>query len=142
LRNTKKDKKKESSKTSEEELAYINSHPEYFVDFSVPWNLYVSYNLRYSKPGLIEVITQSLSFSGDVNITKKWKVGFNSGWDFEAKDFTYTSLNVYRDLHCWEMSFNWIPFGFRKSYTLTINVKSSVLQDLKLNRKRDWYDYN
>ena len=142
LRSTKKDKKKESVKASEDELKYINEHPDYYVDFSAPWNLYMSYNLRYSKPGLVETVTQSLTFSGDVSVTEKWKVGFNSGWDFATNDFTYTSLNIYRDLHCWEMSFNYVPFGFRKSYTLNINVKSSVLQDLKLSRKRDWYDYN
>ncbi|MEW6468278.1 MAG: putative LPS assembly protein LptD [Bacteroidota bacterium] len=142
LRSTKADQKKESDRASEEELRYINEHPDYYVDFNVPWNLYVSYNLRYSRPGFASEVTQSLTFSGDLSVTKKWKLGFNSGWDFVANDFTYTSVNIYRDLHCWEMSFNWVPFGFRKSYTLNINVKSSVLQDLKLSRKRDWYDYN
>jgi hypothetical protein len=35
----------------------------------------------------------------------------------------------------------WIPFGFRQSYNFTIRVKASVLQDLKWEKKKDWYDY-
>lgn len=79
--------------------------------------------------------------SGDVNITQKWKIGVTTGWDFEAGELSYTSVNIYRDLHCWELMFNWIPIGPRKSYNLTIRVKSPMLQDLKLNKKRDWRDY-
>jgi lipopolysaccharide assembly outer membrane protein LptD (OstA) len=127
---------------NQDELSYILSHPDYYVDFSVPWNLSVYYNLTYSKPALSDTIIQSFTFSGDIKITEKWKIGFHSGFDFVKGNFTFTSFDVYRDLHCWEMRFNWIPFGFRKSYMLTIGVKSSVLQDLKLLRKRDWYDYN
>lgn len=125
-----------------DELAYIQAHPDYYVDFSVPWDLSVFYNVVYAKPALEDTFIQSLTFNGNLSVTKNWKVGFRSGFDFVKKDFTYTSFDVYRDLHCWEMRLNWIPFGFRKSYMLTIAVKASVLQDLKLNRKRDWYDYN
>jgi len=75
-----------------------------------------------------------------LSLTPKWKIGFQSGYDFINKDLTYTSVNIYRDLHCWEMKFNWVPFGFRKMYTIDINVKSAILQDLKLSRRRDWYD--
>ena len=79
-------------------------------------------------------------FTSD-NITEKWKVGFRSGYDLKNKDFTYTSIDIYRDLHCWEMTFNWIPIGFHQSYNFVIRVKSSILQDLKLTKKRDFYDY-
>lgn len=130
----------QSSKASAEELAQVNSNREAYVDFNIPWSLNVSYNFIYSKPAFETTITQALSFTGDINVTDKWKVGFNSGYDLKMKQFTYTSMNIYRDLHCWEMRFNFIPFGFRKSYSLDINVKASILQDLKLSRKRDWYD--
>jgi LptD protein len=131
------------------ELAYIQSHPDYYVDFNVPWTMTVSYVVTYSnsfntnnikKPVMQDTVIQTLGFSGSVSLTKKWKVGFRSGIDFIRKDFTFTSFDVYRDLHCWEMTLNWIPFGFRKSYMLTIRVKASALQDLKLDRKRNWYD--
>ena len=135
-----------------------NNNPEYFraslaaagipdnylteyVDFNIPWSVNINYTYRYSKPALEEKITQTLSFSGDINLTEKWKIGFRSGYDFEIRDITYTSVDIYRDLHCWEMSFNWIPFGFYKSYNFTINVKSTVLQDLKFNKRKNYTDF-
>ena len=137
----KKDRKeKQSDLATEDEMDYINAHPEQFVDFSIPWSLRMSYNWLYSKPRFDHKITQTLNFSGDIRVTDHWKVGFTSGWDFEKSDFSYTSMNIYRDLHCWEMSVRVIPFGQRQSYVFTINVKSPVLQDLKLNRRRNYYD--
>ena len=81
-----------------------------------------------------------MNFSGDLNLTPKWKIGFSSGYDFSQKTISLTTIDIFRDLHCWEMHFNWIPFGFRQSYNFTINVKSSMLQDLKVNRRRQWFD--
>lgn len=134
-----------SNKTSQTEMDKINANRNAYVDFNVPWSLNANYNLNYLRNDNITLkdkkeYTQTVSFSGDVSLTKKWKIGFNSGYDFTNKDVTYTSLNIYRDLHCWEMQFNMVPFGFRKSYSFTINVKASVLQDLKLTRRRDWQD--
>lgn len=131
-----------SSRGTEAELDMINANPGAYVDFNLPWSLNMQYNLAWSRAGLISTVNQTMRLGGDVSITPKWKVGFDSNYDFTRREFAYTSLNVYRDLHCWELQFNWIPFGFRQSYNLTINVKSAVLQDLKLTRKRDWYDFN
>lgn len=138
--NKKDRKEKESDLASEEQMDYINSHPEQFVDFNIPWSLRLGYNWIYTKPRFDKEITQTLNFSGDIKVTENWKVGFTSGWDFEKSDFSYTSMNIYRNLHCWEMSVRVIPFGRRQSYVFTINVKSPVLQDLKLNRRRNYYD--
>jgi lipopolysaccharide assembly outer membrane protein LptD (OstA) len=124
----------------------IARYPERYVDFDNPWSLNLYYTFRYTNnwdqfDNRTSKTIQTLSFSGDINLTNKWKVGFTSGYDFENKSLSYTSLNVYRDLHCWEMIVNWIPFGFRKSYNLTIRVKSPILQDLKYTKKTDWRDY-
>lgn len=129
------EKEKDSQYGSEEELQYIRSNPQDFIDFNIPWTLNFNYNIRYSKPQFESSIVQTLGFSGDFSLTPKWKIGFTSGYDFEQKDLSYTSIDIYRDLHCWEMSFNWIPFGDRQSYLFTIKVKSSILQDLKLTRR-------
>ena len=132
-----------SNSATRDQIDYINSHPEAYVDFNIPWNLSVFYTVNYSRPNLprSEVTTQSLTFNGDVSLTKKWKVSLTSGYDFTHKKITLTSINVYRDLHCWEMRFNWVPFGFRQSFSIDINVKASVLKDLKLSRRKDWQDY-
>lgn len=126
---------KTSNYGTEQELEYINANPDAYIDFNIPWSLRVNYNIRYSKPLTRSTIIQTLNFNGDFSLTPKWKIGFNSGYDFELKDLSYTSVDIYRDLHCWEMSFNWIPFGPRQSYLFTIKVKSALLQDLKLTRR-------
>ncbi|MBL7103954.1 MAG: LPS-assembly protein LptD [Bacteroidales bacterium] len=143
----------ESTQETEHELEDVMENIEGYVDWSIPWTLNISYNLNYStaytyKNGYWNYditknknLIQTLSFSGDINITPKWKLGFRSGYDFENNDFTYTSIDIYRDLHCWEMRFNWIPMGWRQSWNFSINIKSSILQDLKLDKKKDFRDY-
>jgi hypothetical protein len=109
----------------------------------IQWNLNANYSINYNKgyrSSTYADTIQSLNFSGDIKITDKWKFNFRSGYDFDTKKLTYSSINIYRDLHCWEMMLNLIPIGYHKSYTFTIRVKASVLQDLKLERKRDWID--
>ncbi|MFC2125136.1 putative LPS assembly protein LptD [Bacteroidota bacterium] len=141
-RESKKDKIGDNlSEDEEAEMDFIEANPDLYVDFDIPWSLRLNYNFNYRRVGYNEPsITQSLRLTGDVSLTKKWKIGFSSGYDFEKKDFTQTNFNVSRDLHCWAFAFTWIPFGRYQSYNVTINAKSSLLQDLKLNRKRSWWD--
>jgi hypothetical protein len=152
-------KPKVSTKGSPEELEHINKNPDQYIDFNMRWSLSVNYILNYSKTGtadltsispitdfptralLTNTVTQTLKFNGDVNLTPKWKIGFTSGYDLVKNGISYTNITVHRDLHCWEMLFNWIPYGPRQSYSVDIKVKSAVLQDLKLSRRREWYDY-
>lgn len=161
-----KGKKDKKVKTPEEQDPLFTENtlgmPNKRPDFNNPWSITLSYTFAYTVKdntyfymnptyyslyglGKEDVekahtgrIVQTLNISGDFNITKKWKIGFTTGYDFEQKDFSYTSFDIYRDLHCWEMRFNWIPFGTRRGWSFTINVKASVLQDLKYNKKHDF----
>jgi len=113
-----------------------------YVDFNVPWSVNLNYNLSYNRQGAGDAtIRQSIDLSGDMDLTQGWKVGFRTGYDIEAQDFTFTSFNFHRDLHCWTMTCSWVPFGFQQTYMLTIRVKSSILQDLKLERRRGVGDF-
>ncbi len=112
-----------------------------YTDFNVPWTFSFRYNFNWSKLGIMEPnITQTLNFNGNLSLTSKWKIGFNSGWDFKNKELTYTSVNISRDLHCWQMRFSWIPLGSRQSYSFTISAKSAILSDLKYEKRKSWYD--
>ena len=123
-------------------LKLKNNEKKLENEFYIPWNLNIYYNLNYRKPAFEKEIIQSLNFDGRISITKKWDINFRSGYDLKNKDFTFTSIDIYRDLHCWEMMFNWIPFGDRKSYNFVIRVKSDVLQDLKFEKKKNIFDSN
>jgi hypothetical protein len=108
----------------------------------LPWSLNIFYNMNITQAyiGAKPKYVQSLNFSGDINVTKNWKLGATSGYDFTNKQLSYTSVNLYRDLKCWEARIDWVPFGFRKSYSLTINLKTSMLSDIKIPRQRQWFD--
>lgn len=113
-----------------------------YVDFDAKWSLNINYNLSYNNPGTREpTVNQAIDFSGDIDLSKGWKVGFRSGYDLEAGAFSFTTFDFHRDLHCWDLSCSWVPFGFQQSYMITIRVKSSVLSDLKLQRNRGVGDF-
>lgn len=135
-----------SNKGSNEELDFINSNSDLYIDFNIPWTLNIDYKIDYRRTISSEIdtsyITQSVGLRGDLSLTKNWKISYMTNFDFVNKEFSFTSINIARDLHCWQMGFNWIPFGFMRSYNIQINVKSSLLQDLKLQRRRTWYDNN
>lgn len=122
-------------------LSRISSDPNAFVDFNIPWNLAGSFSFQYSKQGNRTNITSTVNVHGDVNVTPKWKIQFNSGYDFRQKKISLTQFNIYRDLHCWDMSIGWVPFGQYKSYNITIRAKASILQDLKLSKRNSHYSY-
>ena len=124
--------------TTPEEQQMVMKNPNQFLDFNVPYNLSVSYNFLYNRPVFQRTITNNIQLRGDFSITKNWKIDFNTGFDFVAKKFTLTSIGINRNLHCWQMDFQWIPFGQIASYVFTIRAKSSLLQDLKLNRRSQW----
>lgn len=111
-----------------------------YVDFDVPWSFNVQYGWTYSKPKRKSTVNQNMSINGNLTLTPKWALTFTSGYDFTDKEVTATQFTITRDLHCWQMRFNAIPFGTYQSYNFMINVKSSILQDLKYEKKQAWQD--
>jgi len=116
-----------------------DNHSDY-VDFDVPWSLKFDYSLSYKKPKDVSSIIQTVRASGDLSLTPKWKIQFSTGYDLFSKQFTMTNLSLRRDLHCWQMSISVVPFGTYKSYNFQINAKSSILSDLKYNKRKSWQD--
>lgn len=129
----------------EGERKYVNDNPQDYYDFNIPWTFNVNYTVQYQRYNNLNNPTvsnyvQTLNFSGDVNLTKNWKIAGSSGYDLQTSELTFTTVDIVRDLHCWTFKLTWIPIGFRQSFFFQINVRSSVLQDLKLTRRREWFD--
>jgi lipopolysaccharide export system protein LptA len=105
-------------------------------DEKLPWNIMANYGLtlKNDKDRVIQP-QQTLTFSGDVMPTKFWKIGVTSGFDFLGKKLSYTAINVYRDLKCWEARIDWVPFGANKSYRVVINLKAAMLRDFKIPKQ-------
>jgi hypothetical protein len=132
--------KQNLSRSQQEELNAISRDPNAFVDFNIPWNVSAAYSFNYSKNGLQSNISNTLNIFGDFNVTPKWKVQYTSGYDFQANKLSLTQFSIYRDLHCWDLSFRWSPIGTYKFYSVDLRVKASILQDLKLSKRRDFYN--
>lgn len=115
--------------------------PDGNPDEELPWNMTLTYNLTLNNPDNTRILpTHALNMTADMKPTKFWKVGITSGFDFNTQKLSYTSLDIYRDLKCWEASIKWVPFGFNRSYIVGINLKSSMLRDMVPKRQRQTYD--
>ena len=118
-----------------------------YYDFSLPWNIGFNYMISYSASytnngttGYRKNVNQTIGFNASVNITPKTGIAFTGGYDIMSNKLTTSSISITRDLHCWQMSFVWIPFGFHKSWSFNIGVKASSLADLKYDKSQSMYD--
>ena len=126
-----------------------------YQEFKMPWTFNINYSFNISedrtKPINAETMrypykyTHNLNASGNIKLSNKWAVNFNSGYDFDAKEITQTTFSISRDLHCFNMTASLSPFGRWKTYNFTIRASSSILQDLKweqrsqMNNNIQWY---
>ena len=104
---------------------------------TIPWDISLAYAINYSNfgTGTSGIGSNSLMFNGNLELSPKWKVRYSSGYDFKNKGFTFTRLGFTRDLDSWSFSFDWSPFGNNKSYYFRIGVNSSMLNDLKWDKR-------
>ena len=103
----------------------------------LPWDLNLAYSVTYNNSNREnEISSNSLMASGNVELAPRWKVGFSSGYDFKQKGVTFTQLRFERDLESWRMSFNWVPFGTNTYWGFFIGISSSVLSDIKYDKRQ------
>lgn len=128
-------------------LEYMRTNPAEFVDFNTPWSFNISFQLSYYrgaydllKSKWANTITSSTMFGGSFNLTEKWNFSVNGGYDFSTMKLQTVSTSISRDLHCWQMSINVSPVGMYRYFSFTISPKAGVLQDLKINRNRSFYN--
>lgn len=114
-----------------------------YQKITIPWSISINYSILYAPTNIPDLskleykmaFTHNLNLSGNISLTTNWKISANTSYDFKAKQFTYTNVNVTRNLHCWTMSASIVPFGQFKSYNFHIGVNASMLQDLKYDKQ-------
>jgi hypothetical protein len=128
-------------------MADVQNNPGDYVDFSIPWDLNLAYSLRFSKTTFNTTtgrfntqFNQDVNFNGSINLTPKWKLGLTGSYNISLKEIGMLSMNLSRDLHCWQMSIVLSPVGQYKYFTINISPKSGMLKDIKINRTRYFYD--
>lgn len=113
-----------------------------YLHWDCPWNLSFNYSINYgygefdfNKLEYKGKITQNLSFSGNIRPTPAWNFSFSASYDFDKKKIAYMNCNISRDLHCFTMTASFVPLGPYKSYNFHIAVQSSLLSDLKYDKR-------
>ncbi len=128
---------------------YVATDWIYYADYNAPWSLGFNYSFNYVADYVYanNVFTkenkyqQSLSFNGQISPTDKLNISVSSGFDFKAMQITSTNIQISYDLHCFEMSFNWVPSGRWESYSFRISAKASALADLlKYDKRTSYWD--
>ena len=121
---------------NEDDDSPVPKYPSYRT--KIPWDFKVAYSLTYNNSvGQRNFSNNSLMFSGNIDLTPKWKVGLSSGYDFKGKGFTYTQLRFNRDLNSWRLNFSWVPFSDRASWNFFIGIKSGLLSDIKYEKQSE-----
>lgn len=113
-----------------------------YESWTFPWSMSFNYSLNYAygtfnydKMEYNGKWTQNLSLSGNFRPTKNWNFNFSASYNFDLKKIAYMNCSISRDLHCFTMTASFVPVGPYKSYNFHIAVKSSVLQDLKYDKR-------
>jgi lipopolysaccharide assembly outer membrane protein LptD (OstA) len=103
----------------------------------LPWDIRLAYSVTYNNSNRQnEISSHSLMASGNFELSPRWKVGLSSGYDFKQKGVTFTQFRFERDLESWRMSFDWVPFGTNTYWGFFIGISSSVLSDIKYDKRQ------
>jgi LPS-assembly protein len=126
-------------------LDYVRNNPAEFTDFDIPWTIQTSFSLSFYRvydPSVFEwktLTSANVFLNGDFSLSPKWKIGGNMYFDFQTKKIQSLSMFITRDMHCWQMAINITPVGPFRSFNITLNPKSGLLRDLRINRSRYFY---
>jgi LptD protein len=110
------------------------------ADFSIPWNVSLTYNYSANRPTPLKLTEYSTISGGfNFNLTPNWKFSFSGSYDIKNKEFAAPQIKISRDLHDWVMNFTWNPIGIARGYYFEIKIKAPQLQDLKLTKTDRFY---
>lgn len=134
------DEKRQRRKEAREAAAAADA--DGYAKWECPWSLTFNYSVNYGygafdydKLEYKGKWTQNLSFSGNIRPTPNWNFSFSASYNFDLKKIAYMNCSISRDLHCFTMSASFVPVGPYKSYNFHIAVKSSLLKDLKYDKR-------
>jgi hypothetical protein len=128
-------------------MDYMRRNPAEFVDFNIPWDIGIDFSGNFHSRQKSDFSGYETEFDANMNIrssfslTPKWNFSTNGSFNFDEKKVTMLTMSINRDMHCWQMSIGVTPVGQFTYFNITISPKSSILQDLKVNRTRTFYNF-
>lgn len=147
---------KSADKKDKKEAATLDA--DGYMKFKMPWSLSISYSVTMAEDRTKEKfnyetmrypykLTHTLNFSGNLKLTNTWDINFTSGYDFTQNKLSTTTINIQRDLHCFNLSGGMVLSSYgRTSFHFTIRATSQMLTDaLKWDKRNaannnvQWY---
>ncbi len=126
---------------AEERSVYQGIYTDRDPDFTIPWDLSLTYTYNLSRPTPeLETKYSSINGSFNFNLTDSWKFTLTGSYDLERKKFVAPQVRISKDLHCWLMNFTWNPTGTYQGFRFEIRVKAPQLQDLKITKQDQFFD--
>jgi len=109
---------------------------EGYSAFTMPWSVAMNLNFSYNQP-FKHQITRRLDFSAtiDFSMTQTWKVGSSFNYDFVSNQFNTPTVNISKDLDCFDLRFTWYPIGASQGFYLRFGIKAPQLQDMKIEKR-------
>ena len=126
---------------------YMRRNPSEFVDFNIPWSIDINMGMNYYRQlrrdysGFDNIFTASLNFNNSFSLTPKWNFSTNGYFDFDTKKLQTFTMSINRDMHCWQLAVSVTPVGQFSYFSINLSPKSALLQDLKVNRTRTFYNF-
>jgi hypothetical protein len=125
------------------DFQYYRLNPHHLIDFDIPWQVNIGYVYSLNRTTGVSQVkernftkNQTVTFNTDISFTKRWKILADVYVDVETQKITNSRITLTRNLHCWNLSFFWIPVGGNQSFLFRLNANSNLLQDAKIELKR------
>jgi len=122
---------------------YFALHPEQAIYFDIPWKISFSHVYTLNANQAISNLskekiyqTQTLVMNGDISFTKRWNISGNLNLNVKSLTLTNAYISLNRNLHCWALSFYYVPIGGNKSFILSIRNTSSIFKDAKIEFRK------
>jgi len=119
-----------------------------YMKFNLPWSFSISYGINMAEDRSADIniktmrypykFTHNLNFSGSIKLSSNWNISASSGWDFTRHKISMTTVNISRDMHCFNMTCG-LVFGTFTSYNITLRANATALTDaLKYDKKSSY----
>jgi hypothetical protein len=125
----------------------MRRNPSEFVDFNIPWDIGLDFSLNLNRQlkadfsGFENIIYSNLNFRSSFSLTPKWNFSTNGYFDVKTQKLQTFTMSINREMHCWQLSANITPVGQYSYFNISISPKSSILQDLRVNRTRTFSNF-
>ncbi len=120
---------------------FFGEHVRGVSEFQIPWQIGVSGSYNVSRIRAEELQTSfNLSTTFSFSLTPTTMISSSGSYDFKLGKFLIPSISLFKNLHCWEMAFDWRPSGYGRGFYFRIGLKADQLRDIKLEQTQSFYN--